>query len=237
MSQFDEVLGSEYDLEIKKVEGKPGFYQHAVGEYKGMLSFPTQRFVDANNDTCAKDKPGAKVANLQLPIFILQSPDGHGFTGGAEFTIPKDATYGSLVFQQYINLDPDKQFGNKILFEEFELNSDPETKVITPKDPTKPKGAYNVNFDRLKYFAGAPVSFVLNDTLKDGKKSKGIFMTDLKLLNKTITPEFYKNRVTQVKAILSSLEELKRKEENSSGADQTPVPEVKSPSSIASEYE
>lgn len=234
MSQFDQVLGDEYNLEVASQEGRPAFFQHIEGEYKGMVGITEPRYIDVEKKTCEKTKPGATLANYTTPIFIIGSPDGHGLA--PDFSIPEKVQYGSLVLNQWVEVnDKERQFQNFNLFKDFTLNNDPETSVIENLDHII-KGKYAVRFDRLKYYIGAPISFIL--TRGKENKAKNPYVTEVKLLNKILTPEVFKNRVEHVKALTAKIKALREQEEASkSSSNEVPPPNVPAANSIMNEYE
>ena len=181
------------------------YYQHAPGEYVGRIGKFEIAYKDAEGKKVTADAIGAVQQNYgQLDIIITNSPDGHGYNPNKPVT---EASYGELIFKQYIPLDPDKQFQNKGLFDGLVYANVPGSAVIEEIDNKN----FKVKLGNLALFYGASVRF----RFKQGKKS--VYLIDMLLTDPVITKEKlakYKSEMDKIYDYLAKVREREEMERN-----------------------
>lgn len=207
MDQFSDALkGYEIDIDQPIINTGEGFsyYEHTVGNYAALFGKFHTVYKDKDGKRCEKDHPGAEKQNYGMQDFlIIGSPDNHGF--GQNFVMPANASYGEFIFKSYITTVPDELWRIKPLFEALKFAGFPQYDVI---EKTGVKDSeFKVNFKNLAYFFGCRVAFTLN------KGKKMTYITDLKLIDTTLTPELFKQRIAVINDLYTKLEALREREE------------------------
>jgi len=213
------------------------FYQHKPGSYVGLLGMLGDAvYVKEDEDGKKKkfDSPeeGAIKSYSMLPIMLVEDPDGKLITDAFEHV--EGVTYGRAVWQQYVSLLGDKQYGNKRLFGSLKYDNLPALEIVQGTD-----NDYSVKLELLKHFYfGAPVTFSLDKTAK----SKGVRITEnsLVLRNPVLTKEAIAKRKTVAGALWQKIQDIKIAEEevrkakkaDQSGESMAPTEETESTDSM-----
>lgn len=244
LNEFDKLLSEDYDLDIQSPIKNTGVaferFKHIAGDYKGIFGRVKVYYKDVDGERCEKGDVGATKDFAMADLIIIKSPDGHGLD--ANLKIPADATYGSLIYKQYITLEEDGQWKNKALFEEFTINNSPKMGIVKYGDSfNSDPSDFSVDLSQLTYYLGMPISF----TLSASKKGNS-FVTTLLPTNKDLTVEIFQKRVKFMDNLYADLNALLEKENTEREArkgkaeeEELPIDsaEVSSASDILSEYE
>ena len=244
INDFDKILSEDYDLDIQSPIKNTGTaferFKHVAGEYRGIFGKVKVYYKDVDGERCEKSAVGATRDFAMADIIITKSPDGHGLD--ANLKIPADASYGSLIYKQFVTLEEDGQWKNKALFEEFHIEDNPKMDVVQygesfNSDPSD----FSVDLSQLTYYLGMPITF----NVSIGKKGSA-YITGLFLTNKKLTVDVFQKRVKFMDALYAELEALLDKENDAREArknkeiEELPMaeaPEITSANDLLSEYE
>jgi hypothetical protein len=243
LNEFDRLLSEDYDLDIQAPIKNTGTaferFKHIAGEYRGIFGRVKVYYKDVDGERCEKGDVGATRDFAMGDLVITKSPDAHGLD--ANLKIPANASYGSLMYKQYITLDEENQWKNKALFEEFRIDDNPKMDVVQygenfNSDPSD----FSVDLSQLTYYLGMPVTF----TIAIGKKGSA-YITGIFLANKKLNVDVFQKRVKFMDALYAEFEALLEKEteerEAKKGKESEELPldttEVTSADDILSEYE
>lgn len=213
------------------------FYQHKPGNYVGLLGMLGDAvFVkegeDGKKQKFSEPEAGAIKSYSMLPIMLVEDPEGKLINDAFEHI--EGMTYGRAIWQQYVSLLGDKQYGNKRLFGSLKYDNLPALEIVQGGD-----NDYSVKLELLKHFYfGAPVTFTLDKTTK----SKGVWIVEdsLVLRNPVLTKEAIAKRKTVAGALWKKIQDIKTMEEEARKAakgDQTadsmaPTEDAESPDSM-----
>jgi hypothetical protein len=243
LNEFDKLLSEDYDLDIQSPIKNTGTaferFKHIAGDYRGIFGRVRVYYKDVDGERCEKGDVGATRDFAMADIIISKSPDGHGLDSNLKVSV--DASYGSLMFKQYITLEEDGQWKNKALFEEFSIKDNPEMDVVKygesfNSDPSD----FSVDLSQLTYYLGMPLTF----TVAIGKKGSS-YITGLFLTNKELSVDVFQKRVKFMDALYADFETLLEKEtaeresRKENKTEELPIGDttVDTADSILSEYE
>lgn len=193
--------------QAKIINTGTGFFPHKAGKYKVIILAFEEKF---NRDdggkkvSAKKDEPGAKPFG-QHRFCIVADPNGRLLKD--DFTPMEGATYGQMVYNQYVTYDPDKQYANKNLYGNFFIDGLPQASVIQGE-----KNDYEVVFGNLGFYYGAVATMELNDEYK-GKKTANAFVSSLELDDHTLTKEKLGLRKMVADKLTKLLNEMRTTEE------------------------
>ena len=213
LNEFDKLLQEDYNLDIESPIKNTGTaferFKHIAGDYRGIFGKVKVYYKDMDGERCEKDGVGAEREFAMGDIIITKSPDEHGLN--AELKIPADASYGSLIYKQYITFKEDEQWKSKVLFEEFSIvENAPKMDVVKygesfNSDPTD----FSIDLSQLTYYLGMPVTF----TIAESKKGNA-YITGLFLANKSLTVDVFQKRVKFMDSLYADLDALLEKEKD-----------------------
>lgn len=243
LNEFDKILSEDYDLDIQSPIQNTGTaferFKHCIGEYRGIFGKVKMYYKDVDGERCEKDDVGATKAFAMGDIIITKAPDGHGLN--AELKIPTEASYGSLIFKQYITLEDDAQWKNKALFEEFAIANNPKMNIVHyGENFNSDPGDFSIDLSQLTYYLGIPLTF----TVQLGKKGSA-YISGLFLSNKELSVEVFQKRVKFMDILYADFNALLEKEnaerEAKKGTKEEELPidnaEVSSAEDILDQYE
>jgi len=185
------------------------FFQHKPGNYVGligMLGDPIWvKEVEGKKKKFTEPEAGAIKSYCMLPIMLIEDPEGKLVDD--TFTPLPDIPYGRIVWQQYISLLGEKQFGNKRLFSQLRYQNLPQLDIVQGNDSD-----YSIKLELLKHFYfGAPVTF----TLDKAAASKGVWIVEdtLQLRKPELTKEAIEKRKVVGSSLWTKIQGLKEAED------------------------
>lgn len=227
---FNELLESTgIDAPVIKNTGEAfEFYKHCLGKYSGIVGRVNIDYVDGEGKKVEKGTPGSKRKDFgMLGILITHSPDNHGFA--PDFKIKEGQVYGEFIFNVFLTLKEDRQWQNKQFFDTFKIAGAPATDVVVITGAGK--ADYNINLNALGFYIGAPVTF----ELKQG--TKNVYLVDLTLTDNLLTKAIFDKRKAHVDSLYTSLDALRKKEEEERKSKQAKTEDDKALSGVAGNSE
>lgn len=210
--KLDDVLGafgiSPDEIEAPIISGKSVFYQHQLGDFEGMILEFKEKCIDPKTKkSVEKGTPGSKSFGM-LRIIILKDPKQALITN--RFELVEGIKYGRLIYNIYIDFNPEKQYQNKNNFTNFFVDNYPQLSIVQGTD-----NDYKINLRNLIIYYGAPVTFTLTKTLTSGSIAKNAFIKNgtLKLKSNKISKEIVEKRKKAAAFLIAQLDELQQQEE------------------------
>ncbi|NUN09989.1 MAG: hypothetical protein HUU54_12530 [Ignavibacteriaceae bacterium] len=157
-------------------------FQHS-GEYVGIIGNLKRYYQDAEGKLKGKDgvhytesTPGVKLGFMQLQIFFVRRPDGSPLImqSNGEYIVVPGTDYGEIVYSQYIDIAPEKQFANRSLFLEFVTKVGNEEVAVVTGDERD----FKVNLGVLPHFLGMQVKVLFEKSAKGNSLVKRITLID-----------------------------------------------------------
>lgn len=203
MSKYEDIL-SQYGIdstETEKIEisATDMSYKFEVGvEYIFLIGNSHYFYRDADDKKCEKGTPGARVAFGMLDMFTVSKGNETFIDDKMEFN--KDLPPTAFKYGQFINLQPDKQFQNKNLFQGFYIDKQPELAVVQEDGRN-----YNINLAVLPVYVGVPAKVVFGI---GKKKTSRPYVESIELLDHSIDAKKIENRKKVIATIENKLDVL-----------------------------
>jgi len=225
MSEFHE-LENQFGLDSQEpiLGGEPiknegfSFYEHIPGAYTGLVGDLHANYVNKDKKKCQKDDPGAQLSSVYVRFLILQDPELKLINEQYKF-ISDVNDVGRFFYNQFLTLDPKRQWQNVQILNDFTCNENQAMNVIKGD-----KGSEDIYLNNIRFFKGVPITFEIETSEKG---SRYIKKDSLKVLDHSLTPQKYKQREILVNSLNQQIEEVieenrKKREANKPQAGDNP---------------
>jgi hypothetical protein len=194
------------------------FHVFEVGGYTALVGKFKLTYVNAEKKKCEKDEPGAKAAYGMLDLIIAKTPDETVIID-KNYQINTEVDYGVHIFRQYVSLDSDKQYFNKLLFTTFTIENTPI--AVIEED----NGEFITRLGSLPAFIGIPCTF----DIIEGKKKGARFLENLTLKTNTLSKKLLESRTKVVETLYA---EILKKKPVKKNKDDEPMEDVGNPEDL-----